>query len=102
MQFDPIGLRGRSRQWRSRSASDPPAAWPACGRPHQCDHAEPDQRQRRGGTNTGVTVALVSKITYTPFGAPLAWVWGASTSTDAVTRTYDLDGRLATYPLGNG
>jgi len=54
------------------------------------------------GTNTGLTVPLVSNITYTPFGAPLTWVWGSSTSTDSVTRTYDLDGRLATYPLGNG
>ena len=54
------------------------------------------------GTNTGLTIAVVSNITYTPFGAPLSWVWGPSTSTDAVTRTYDLDGRLTSYPLGNG
>jgi RHS repeat-associated protein len=54
------------------------------------------------GTNTQLAIPLVSNITYTPFGAPLSWVWGASTSADQVTRTYDLDGRLTSYPLGNG
>jgi len=28
-------------------------------------------------------------------------VWGAANSTDTVMRTYDLDGRLTSYPLGN-
>jgi RHS repeat-associated protein len=54
------------------------------------------------GTNTGVTVNLVSSITYSSFAAPLTWKWGATNSTDTVTRTYDVDGRLTGYPLGNG
>ncbi len=42
---------------------------------------------------------LVGAITYHPFGAPKSWVYGNST---AFARTFDLDGRIATYPKGTG
>ena len=53
------------------------------------------------GTNTGTTVALVADIAYEPTGAVKSWSWGASASGNGVTRTYDLDGRLTSYPLGH-
>jgi RHS repeat-associated protein len=43
----------------------------------------------------GVNVA--SGITYTPFGAPLAWTWGNGTTH---TRSFDLHGRMTGHPLG--
>ena len=45
----------------------------------------------------GSPTPLVSSITYAPFGGITGWTWGNGT---AYARTYDLDGRLATYPLG--
>ncbi len=53
------------------------------------------------GTNTGTTVALVADIEYEPTGAVKSWSWGASASGNGVTRVYDLDGRLTSYPLGH-
>ena len=50
------------------------------------------------GTNTAATVTLLSGIAYQPFGAPRAWTWGNGA---AYSRTFDLDGRLVTYPLGH-
>jgi len=46
-----------------------------------------------GGTATN----LLTAITYTAFGAPNGWTWGNGTP---YTRTFDLDGRLTSYPLG--
>ncbi len=56
-----------------------------------------------GGTNTTITTPLVSNISYSAFGAVQAWTWGNDTPTAANTyaRSFDLDGRLTSYPLGN-
>ncbi|TAM09378.1 MAG: RHS repeat protein [Nevskiaceae bacterium] len=40
---------------------------------------------------------LADHIAYRPFDGPRAWTFGNG---ESVTRTYDLDGRLATYGLG--
>ncbi|MCY0913329.1 RHS repeat-associated core domain-containing protein [Massilia antarctica] len=55
------------------------------------------------GTNTGSSIALLSNITYAPFGGTTGWTWGNSTQASANThvRTYDLDGRISSYSLGN-
>ena len=54
-------------------------------------------------TDAGTTIILLDQISYAPFGAPKSWVWGnhSSTSPNTYTRTFDLDGRLVSYPLGN-
>lgn len=56
-----------------------------------------------GGTNTGTTTVLLSDISYSPFGPAQSWTWGNSTPSQANTyaRTFDLDGRMTSYPLGN-
>ncbi|NBQ70604.1 MAG: RHS repeat protein, partial [Nitrosomonadaceae bacterium] len=41
---------------------------------------------------------LLNNITYHPFGEPKSWVWGNG---QAYTRSFDLDGRLSTHPVGN-
>jgi len=57
-----------------------------------------------GGTNTGANINLLTGIGYSPFGVVQSWVWGNSTSTNVNTyaRGTDLDGRITSYPLGNG
>ena len=54
------------------------------------------------GTTGTTAVVLVRDIRYAPFGAPTGWTWGNSTATapNTYSRTYDLDGRVATYALG--
>jgi YD repeat-containing protein len=54
------------------------------------------------GTTSTTTVALLRDIQYAPFGAPTGWTWGNSTTTapNTYSRTFDLDGRVATYTLG--
>lgn len=54
------------------------------------------------GTTGTATVALLRDIRYAPFGAPTAWTWGNSTATapNTYSRTFDLDGRVATYTIG--
>jgi RHS repeat-associated protein len=56
-----------------------------------------------GGTNTGTAIVLLDQISYAPFGGVQGWVWGNSTDVtpNAYSRTYDLDGRVTSYPLGN-
>jgi RHS repeat-associated protein len=56
-----------------------------------------------GGTDTAVVTVLLDQIVYAPFGAAKSWTWGASTgpSPNAYSRTFDLDGRVVTYQLGN-
>lgn len=51
------------------------------------------------GTNTGSTVTLLSAIDYAPFGAATNWTWGNAAT---YSRSFDLSGRLVTYPLGDG
>ena len=41
---------------------------------------------------------LISNITYHPFGEPKSWVWGNG---QTYTRSFDLDGRLKTHPMGS-
>ena len=41
---------------------------------------------------------LISNIVYRPFGGIKAWLWGNGKSS---SRTFDLDGRLASYQLGS-
>lgn len=55
------------------------------------------------GTNGATSVALLTGIAYAPFGGVQSWYWGNSTA-DAVNgyaRTFDLDGRITSYTLGN-
>jgi len=54
-----------------------------------------------GGTAEGTVVPLLSGITYTPTGNPQSWKWGVASAGNLYTRTYDLDDRLVTYPLGS-
>jgi len=42
---------------------------------------------------------ILTSLQYTAFGAVKSWVWGNGQS---YARSFDLDGRLAAYPLGRG
>ncbi|MEF9387337.1 RHS repeat domain-containing protein [Ralstonia solanacearum species complex bacterium KE056] len=48
-------------------------------------------------TTANGTTTLLSKIQYQPFGKPIGWTWGNGTP---YTRSFDLSGRLAQFPLG--
>jgi len=50
-----------------------------------------------GGTSTLAEVPLLTDITYTPTGNLQSWRWGNS-ALPIYQRTYDLDGRLTSYP----
>jgi RHS repeat-associated protein len=56
-----------------------------------------------GTTDTGTAVPLLTNITYAPFGTVQSWDWGNHTvaQPNRYSRTFDLDGRIKTYPLGN-
>lgn len=56
-----------------------------------------------GSTNTGLSISLVTAIQYAPTGSISGWAWGNSTPElpNIVTRTFDLDGRMISYPLGS-
>lgn len=49
----------------------------------------------------GTTTVLMDNINYAPFGTPESWNWGSGSSSGQYIRTFDLDGRLTSYPLGN-
>ncbi|MEN9866572.1 MAG: hypothetical protein RL748_2162, partial [Pseudomonadota bacterium] len=53
--------------------------------------------------NGGIPVALISNINYRPFGPATSWDWGNSSETqrNSYARSFDLAGRLNSYPLGN-
>jgi RHS repeat-associated protein len=51
------------------------------------------------GTNTAINIPLLGAITYAPFGGVTSWQWGAGPT--GYARTYDLDGRVTSYNLGN-
>lgn len=53
-------------------------------------------------TAGGVTTPLLSDGTYTPFGEPAGWSFGASGSGVSVARGYDLNGRLTSVSLPTG
>jgi len=50
-----------------------------------------------GGTSTLAEVPLLTDVAYTPTGNVQSWRWGNS-ALPAYQRTYDLDGRLTSYP----
>jgi RHS repeat-associated protein len=50
-----------------------------------------------GGTSTLAEVPLLTDIAYTPTGNVQSWRWGNS-ALPVYQRTYDLDGRLTSYP----
>jgi RHS repeat-associated protein len=55
------------------------------------------------GPNGAASIDLLTGIAYAPFGGVQSWYWGNSTA-DAVNgyaRTFDLDGRITSYTLGN-
>lgn len=52
------------------------------------------------GQVSAITVdgqTLLNKVGYRPFGPVASWAWGNAA---AYSRTFDLDGRLASFPLG--
>jgi RHS repeat-associated protein len=49
-------------------------------------------------TSSGSQAVLMSDIIYAPFGPVQGWKWGSG---DAYARTFDLDGRVTSYPLGS-
>jgi len=55
------------------------------------------------GTNTGVEYTLLKNVEYTADGLVKGWEWGTSTvvSPDGYNRSFDLDGRVVSYNLGN-
>ena len=58
-----------------------------------------------GGRATGPDrVPLLNGIGYHPFGPPISWTWGNSnaTSVNTYARSIDKDGRITSFPLGNG
>jgi YD repeat-containing protein len=75
-------------------------AYDAAGRVNQMTLNPSDGN---GGTDTSSATILLDQIAYAPFGAAQSWTWGSSaaTSPNAYARTFDLDGRMATYQLGN-
>ena len=55
-----------------------------------------------GGRIASVSVdgtAVLSAVTYVPFGAASGWTWGNG---EAYSRTFDLDGRVKTITMGPG
>ena len=55
------------------------------------------------GTNTTVEYALLTNIAYAAHGPVKGWEWGNSTaaSPNAYSRSFDLDGRVTGYNIGN-
>lgn len=56
------------------------------------------------GVGTSPTsIQLLTDITYSSFETVSAWVWGNSTavSPNVYSRTFDIDGRITTFPLGH-
>ncbi len=56
-----------------------------------------------GSTDSATTLVLLSEIGYAPFGAVQSWNWGnhSADHPNSVARTFDQNGRLTSYPLGN-
>lgn len=55
------------------------------------------------GTNLSVEYALLTNVEYAAHGTVKAWKWGNSTDANpsGYSRTFDLDGRITSYNLGN-
>ncbi|WP_158568021.1 MULTISPECIES: RHS repeat-associated core domain-containing protein [unclassified Duganella] len=56
-----------------------------------------------GDTDTGTAIILLDQINYAPIGQVRDWLWGnnSETAPNKYARTFDLDGRITSYPLGN-
>ncbi|GAB2874618.1 hypothetical protein GCM10027277_49810 [Pseudoduganella ginsengisoli] len=56
-----------------------------------------------GGTDTATSIVLLDQVLYAPFGGVQSWAWGNSSEAapNMYARTFDLDGRLVSYPLGS-
>lgn len=56
-----------------------------------------------GGVPAEASVDLLTGIFYAPFGDVQSWYWGNSTeaAVNGYARTFDLDGRITSYTLGN-
>ncbi len=50
---------------------------------------------------TSAATALISNIQWEPFGAPRSWNWQMATGTQAQSWSYDTNGRLTRYRLGD-
>jgi YD repeat-containing protein len=52
---------------------------------------------------TSTPPVLLKQIVYAPFGAVQSWMWGNSSAAapNPYARTFDLDGRVTSYPLGS-
>ncbi len=50
---------------------------------------------------TSAATALISNIQWEPFGAPRSWDWQMATGTQAQSWSYDTNGRLTRYRLGD-
>ncbi|MES2740062.1 MAG: RHS repeat domain-containing protein [Pseudomonadota bacterium] len=51
-----------------------------------------------GVGTSGSVVSILKNIVYQPFGGPASWTWGNGAP---YVRTFDLDGRLTSFPLGH-
>lgn len=69
-------------------------AYGSDGRPSSLSLKAPDK---------AAPVTLIKEITYRPFGGVAGWAWGNSTSSkpNIYARTFDLDGRIVSFPLGH-
>lgn len=58
--------------------------------------------QANRGTDTATTIVLLSEIGYTALGHVGSWKWGDHTEQqpNVFARSYDLNGRVKTYPMG--
>jgi RHS repeat-associated protein len=56
-----------------------------------------------GGMPAAASIDLLTGIFYAPFGGVQSWYWGNSTdaAVNGYARTFDLDGRITSYTLGN-
>jgi RHS repeat-associated protein len=50
---------------------------------------------------TSAATALISNIQWEPFGAPRSWEWQMATGTQAQSWSYDTNGRVTRYRLGD-
>jgi RHS repeat-associated protein len=55
------------------------------------------------GTDMSTNIGLITDIAYAPLGPVQQWQWGNSTpdNPSGYARTFDLDGRVSSYTLGN-
>lgn len=52
-----------------------------------------------GTTDLMTNISILSNVSYAAFGGVQSWRWGPTNSGHSHIRTFDLDGRLLTYPI---